>query len=92
MSNCNDSPLSPLTPQSPWVGPLIRSENSAELAHYHADLAAQAAVAANRAAANAVYAARIADRAAKQAAKVAASLNLSARRPQGGRTRRRRRS
>lgn len=88
--NGDESPFSPLTPQSPWVGPPMRSENSAELAQYHADLAAQAAAAANRAAANAEHAARIATRAANQAAKVVASLNLSARRPQGGRTRRRR--
>lgn len=77
----NDSPL---TPQSPWEGPLIRSENSVELAHYQADLAAQAAAEANRAAANAAHAARIATRAANKAAKVAASLNLSAKRYQGG--------
>lgn len=82
---------SPLTPQSPWVGPLIRSENSAELAYYHADIAAQASAEANRAAANAAHAARIATRAAKKAAKVAASLNLPAKRSQGGRTRRRHR-
>ena len=88
--NGDESPFSPLTPQSPWVGPLMRSENSAELAQYHADLAAQAAAAANRAAANAAHAARIAARAAKQAAKIAAILNLSVKRPQGGRTRRRR--
>ncbi len=89
--NGDESPFSPLTPQSPWVGLPVRSENSAELAQYHADLAAQAAAQANRAAANAAHAARIAARAAKQAAKVAASLNLSARRtPKGGRRTRRR--
>ena len=79
------------SPQSPWVGPPVRSENSAELAQHHADIAAQAAAQANRAAANAAHAARVAARAAKQAAKVAAVLNLSARRtPKGGRRTRRR--
>lgn len=93
MSNDDDasSPFSPLTPQSPWVGLPVRSENSAEIARHHADIAAQAAAAANRAAANAAHAARVAARAAKNAAKIAAILNLSAKRaPQGGcRTRRR---
>ena len=84
--NGDDSPFSPLTPQSPWVGPPMRSENSAEIAQHHATLAAQA----SRAAANAAHAARVAARAAKQAAMIAANLNLSGRRPQGGRTRRRR--
>ena len=88
--NGDDSPCSPLTPQAPWVGPPMRSENSAEIAQHHATLAAQAAAQASRAAANAAHAARVAARAAKQAAMIAANLNLSGRRPQGGRTRRRR--
>jgi hypothetical protein len=90
MSN-DESPFSPLTPQSPWVGLPVRSENSAEIARHHADIAAQAAAAANRAAANAAHAARVAARAAKKAANIAAILNLSAKRaPQGGRRTRRR--
>jgi len=89
--NGDESPFSPLTPQSPWAGPPIRSENSAEIAHHHATLAAQAAAQASRAAANAAYAARVTARAAKRAAKAVANLSLSERRPQGGRTRRRRR-
>ena len=90
MASNGSSDESSFSPQSPWAGPPIRSENSAELAHHHANLAAQAAAQASRAAANAAHAARVAARAAKRAAKIAASFNLSARRPQGGRTRRRR--
>ena len=90
MASNGSSDDSSFSPQSPWAGPPIRSENSAEIAQHHATLAAQAAAQAIRAAANAAHAARVAARAAKQAATIAANLNLSGRRPQGGRTRRRR--
>jgi len=83
-SNSNgDDPESPFTPpQSPWTGQLVRSENSAEIAQYHADLATRAAAEARFDAANATRAARAATRAARRAANIAAKL--SARRPLGG--------
>jgi hypothetical protein len=46
-SDCDaDSPFSP--PQSPYSGPLMRSENSAEIAAYHAVQAARDAAHAAR--------------------------------------------
>ena len=78
----DDSTGSPFSPPSQWEGPLMRSENSAEIAEYHAAQAARAAIQARRDAANAAYAARVATRAARLAKRAAQSF--TARRPQGG--------
>ena len=80
-SSDTDSP-----PQSPWVGPLVRSENSAEIAQYHAAQALQAAIRARRNAANAAHAARAAVRAARLAQN--AATQSFGRRPPGGGQRR----
>jgi len=77
---------SPYTPLSPWVGPLVRSENSAEIAQYHAAQALQAAIQARRNAANAAHSARAAVRAARLAQN--AATHSFRRRPQGGGQRR----
>lgn len=72
---------SPFTPPSQWEGPLVRSENSADIAEYHAAQAVRAAIQARRDAANAAHAARAAVRAARLAKNAAQSFR---RRPQGG--------
>jgi hypothetical protein len=73
---------SPFTPPSQWEGPLVRSENSADIAEYHAAQAVRAAIQARRDAANAAHAARAAARAARLAKRAAQSF--TSRRPQGG--------
>lgn len=81
--NSSDDTDSP--PQSPWAGPLLRSDNSADIAEYYAAQALRLSIQARRNAANAVYAARAAARAARLAKNAATSVR---RRPQGGGQRR----